>query len=200
MKLLTGTASPYARKVNIAIREKGVLAQTEEIIAAPRSNPPALVAVNPISQIPTLVLDDGSSIIDSSLICAWLDHKFDNGIQLYPKDIDALFDIRRDEMIANSILEMSVKIVLEKMRPESEQSPTWIKRWTENALRSFEVSEGLAKKYEGEFNIVTLTLGVAATYFEYRFPEIDWKTKKPYLIKLQETLEKRESFIATYPK
>jgi hypothetical protein len=56
MKLLGSDGSPYARKARIAIAEKGVAC--EFVSASPRDPASGVSAANPLSKIPTLLLDD----------------------------------------------------------------------------------------------------------------------------------------------
>jgi glutathione S-transferase len=46
----------------------------------------------------------------------------------------------------------------------------------------------------------TLTLGVAATFCDFRMGHLDWRTLAPRVAALHEVLERRQSFIDTYPK
>ena len=71
MKLHHNPASPSVRKVLVCARELG-LAERIEITSLPLSpvNPDAgLNADNPLGKIPALVLDDGSALYDSRVIC-----------------------------------------------------------------------------------------------------------------------------------
>ena len=81
MKLYITTPSPFARKVRIVAREKGLSERVEEIAVDPYANAPELLETNPIVQVPTLVAQDGRPITDSSdtveaperltMRCAW---------------------------------------------------------------------------------------------------------------------------------
>src|SRR5690606_11850194 len=112
-------ASPYARKARIVVREKGILTQVQEIMVLPLQNPPELVAANPLAQIPALVTGEPiGTLIDSAFLSAWLDQRFATGVRLLPEG-EAVWTTRQREVLANGILEMLVKMVLERRRPES---------------------------------------------------------------------------------
>ncbi len=64
MKLLGSDGSPYVRKARVAIAEKGVAC--EFVAASPRDPASGVAAANPLAKIPTLLLDDGTAIYDSS--------------------------------------------------------------------------------------------------------------------------------------
>jgi glutathione S-transferase len=196
MKLFYNTASPYARKARIVVRETGLLAKVEEVLAIPVENLPELVAANPLAQIPALVDDEGVRWVDSSLISARLDAL--NGHRLMPQG-EAAWPVRRLEVAASGLLEMLVKMVLEFRRPEQYQSPFWLKRWEDNLMRGFAVAEQDCPEAD-TVDLATITLAIAGTYTTFRYPHLDWQSAAPKIAELTAELEKRQSFIDTYPK
>lgn len=72
MKLFYAVASPFARKVRVLIAEKQI-ASIEEIHVSPFDLPPELVTANPLSKVPSLLLQDGTVVYDSPVICEYLD-------------------------------------------------------------------------------------------------------------------------------
>ena len=140
MKLYITTPSPFARKVRIVAREKGLSERIEEIAVDPYANAPELLATNPVVQVPTLIAEDGLPLTDSPVICEYLD-VIGSGPRLLPAEGPERLRIKRLETLAGATLEMGVKLLLEKRRPESEQSPSWIARWTENMARALDALE-----------------------------------------------------------
>jgi glutathione S-transferase len=57
MKLFYTPDSPYARTARIALREYGLLASCEEIIAANRQPNNPVLEFSPVGRVPTLVAD-----------------------------------------------------------------------------------------------------------------------------------------------
>src|SRR6516165_7432240 len=87
MKLHWSPRSPFVRKVMIAAHETGLVdlwtcVRTVVAMTAPNA---ALLPDNPLSKIPTLVLDDGSALYDSGVICEYLD-ALDGKPQLFPAE------------------------------------------------------------------------------------------------------------------
>lgn len=193
--LFMNTASPYARKARILVREFGLIDRVTETVVAPIENPPALLAVNPLAQIPTLVLE-GMVLSDSLLMGHYLCATQPQGPKLLPEE--NYWKVRQLEVLANGILEMCVKIVLENRRPENERSPKWLARWKDNIFRSLEVAETRVSGHG--FDMGSLTLVIALTYVAFRFPDWKWSEKFPKLAALQAEIEKRPSFVDTYPK
>ena len=71
MKLYNTPTSPFGRKVLITAIEKGL---DKKIDVLPARTPEAeLYKKNPLDKLPVLVTDDGEVIIESSLICEYLD-------------------------------------------------------------------------------------------------------------------------------
>ena len=125
MKLYITVPSPFARKCRIVVLEKGLADRVETQAVDPYANAPELLATNPIVQVPTLIADDGLPLTDSPVICDYLDQT-GTGPRLLPAEGLERWRVRRLETLGNAALEMGVKLVLEKRRPESERSPSWI--------------------------------------------------------------------------
>jgi glutathione S-transferase len=71
MKLHWSPRSPFVRKVMIVAHERGLVSRIACVrtIAATAKPHAELIRDNPLSKIPTLVLDDGTVIYDSPVIC-----------------------------------------------------------------------------------------------------------------------------------
>ena len=197
MKLYITAPSPFARKCRIVAREKGLADRIEEIVTDPYASDPALVAANPLVQAPALVADDGTVFTDSPVICEWLD-ALGAGPRLLPPEGEGRWRVKRLETLANGALEMGVKLVLEKRRPETERSAGWMERWTLNLGRALDALEAWAPP-AAPLDMGVITTGVALTWIGFRHPDIDWAAGRPNLAALQATLEQRPSFAETRP-
>src|SRR5580658_9517781 len=90
MKLHWSPRSPFVRKVMIVAHERGVadriaLVRTVVEMTEPHAE---LMRDNPLSKIPTLVLDDGTVLFDSAVICEYLD-ALDGTPRLFPRGAKA---------------------------------------------------------------------------------------------------------------
>ena len=87
MKLLWSSRSPFARKVMVAAHEVGVAARiaTQRVVVSANKPSAEVMALNPLNKIPTLVLQDGTPLYDSRVICEFLDSLHD-GPKLLPPD------------------------------------------------------------------------------------------------------------------
>jgi len=69
MKLISATPGPYARKVRIALAEKDV--PLELHIEVPWNVDTIVPQHNPLEKLPVLILDDGTTLDESSFILEW---------------------------------------------------------------------------------------------------------------------------------
>ena len=197
MRLYISPASPFARACRIVAREKGLIDRIEEVMVDPYANPPELLAANPIAQVPALVTEDGLTLSDSAVICDWLD-AHGSGPRLLPDGPDR-WRVRRVATLANGALEMGVKLLLETRRPQGEQSPSWMSRWTLNLNRALDGLEAEPLRTD-PLDVGAITAAVAATWLGFRHPGLDWVTGRPALATLQAKMETRPSFVETFPR
>ena len=76
MKLYNAALSPFAARVRISIYRKGL--EQIEIVPPPEGGPKsaAFLAINPMGQVPTLLLDNGVAIPESAAIIEYLEDVF----------------------------------------------------------------------------------------------------------------------------
>lgn len=74
MKLYDGGRAPNPRRVRIYLAEKGIRVATEPVdLSAMQHREASFTAVNPLQQVPVLVLDDGTAIAESVAICRYFE-------------------------------------------------------------------------------------------------------------------------------
>jgi glutathione S-transferase len=74
MKLYTNRFAPSPRRVRMCAAEKGIPLELVEIdIANGEIRGPAYLEVNPLAEVPTLELDDGTRLTESMAICRYLE-------------------------------------------------------------------------------------------------------------------------------
>ena len=107
MMILRSTpASPFGRKVNLAA---SVLGLSGEIRIEPADLTDAADSVrrqNPLGKIPTLVLEDGSTLFDSRVILEYLDHRAGGG-KIIPREPNARFAALRLQALADGMTDAS---------------------------------------------------------------------------------------------
>ena len=73
MKLFVSPTSPYARKCRALIIEKSLEHKIEVIECDPRSDPAELLDANPLGKVPALTREGAPALMDSPLICEFID-------------------------------------------------------------------------------------------------------------------------------
>jgi glutathione S-transferase len=199
MRLFMSSGSPFVRKCRVVIREKGLVERVQEqIVDFPYKAGDDFLAANPIGQVPALTAEDGQPMTNSAVICAYLDG-LSGEPRLLPAEGADHWRVLRTETLADGMLEMIVKLVLENRRPENERSPTWIGYWRQGLGLALDALEALDLQ-AARLDLGVITAGIAVTYLDFRFPEERWRDTHPKLAKLQAMLEARPSFVETYPK
>ena len=126
MKLMSNPLSPYGRKVKLAMAMKGLQDKIE--LVATDTNPGdnvALNSANPLGKIPCLVIDGGTAIFDSHVICEYLDSLAPTPV-LFPKSGPERFKTLVLGSLADGILDAALLLVYEKrFRPEDKWHAPW---------------------------------------------------------------------------
>jgi glutathione S-transferase len=124
--LRSSPASPFARKVRMAILHLG-LADKVEIVAADTNNPDDLVRQdNPLGKLPVLVTEQGKAIYDSRVILEYLDHRAGGGI-IIPDGWPARLDSLTMHALCDGIMDASLLIVYEaRHRPPAIHHQPWV--------------------------------------------------------------------------
>src|SRR3977135_3879917 len=105
MKLHWSPRSPFVRKVMIVAHEVGLtdrITRVRTVVATTRPHAP-LMEENPLSKIPTLVLDDGTVLYDSPVICEYLD-SLHAGCKLVPADGKERMTALRRQPLADGVV------------------------------------------------------------------------------------------------
>jgi glutathione S-transferase len=174
-----------------------LLDSVEEVRVDPLQGDAALLAINPISQVPALVDDEGVAWTDSPLICARLDAM--SGVPKLIPDGEARWEVLRREVLADALMEAGVKWRLESIRPEGERSPSWMARWRAGVVRGIDAAAASASTFDTQPDLGTIALVCALTWLDFRHPELGWQAAHPGLLRLQQAFEERPSFRATAP-
>jgi glutathione S-transferase len=195
MRLLYSPGSPFARKVRIVLREKGLLDRIEETVANPHENGAELLSLNPLAKVPTLQVGEGS-LFDSPLVCEYLDG-LAGGRLLIPTEREARMAVLRLQALADGIMDAAVACVLELRRSDSAPSQHWLGRWENAIARSVAALGG--SELPTEMNLGGIALACALDYLSFRFPTIAWRVDYPDLALWRDAYVDRPSFADTAP-
>lgn len=202
MKLLGSGPSPYTRKVRIVLAEKRIDCDFETVDVNPSENP--VNALNPLGKVPTLVLDDGSTLFDSRVIVEFLD-----GVspiaRLIPDDNRDRVAVRRWEALADGCLDAGLLIRYEGLRPKKLQSADWAAKQTGKLARGLaQMAAELGDKpwCHGErYSLADIAVGACLGWVEFRQPGgVEWRGRHANLARLYDKLMERPAFADTAPK
>jgi glutathione S-transferase len=199
MKLLATTTSPYSRKVLLLAHERGLLSLLTIVPTDLASE--ALARENPLNKVPALILDDGSSLFDSPVICEYLDG-IGAGPRFFPAPGPARWQALREQALGDGICDATVLRMQEGRRPAELRWDQWVARQTrkmEQGLDEFERSKADRVVPDAALTIGDLTLLATLGYLDLRFPEDAWRAKRPRLSAWFDRFSDRDSFRATVP-
>ncbi len=201
MKLLGSDTSPYTRKARFVLLEKGLA--HDYVVAPPREPGSPVPQANPLGRIPTLLLDDGTAVFDSAVICEYAD-ALGAGPALIPAGREARMRVRRWEALADGIMDSAVAVRVESLRPPERQDPATL------ALHGAAIGRALAHAaaaladgrafLEGDAcSLADLALLAALAYLDLRQPERDWRGAWPALARFDAALRTRPALRAALP-
>ena len=199
MKLFITPVSPYARKARIVLAEKRIDCEIIEVPSLSAADSP-VPAYNPLGKVPTLVLDDESSLYDSPVIAEYLESKTPVA-HLIPAV--HRIDIKRWEALADGICDATVAMVMEKRRAPEMQDAALIERQLLKVTRGLAViAQDLGDSkwcVSDAFSLADIAVGCVLGYISLRMPELAWQEQYPNLANLYTQLAKRASFKDTAP-
>ena len=201
MKLHHNPASPYVRKVIVTAHETGLIdrLQLAPIKMTPVNPHDGLNADNPLGKIPALVLEDGTTLFDSRVICEYLD-SLHRGPRLFPADGEARWRALRRQALADGILDAAVGTRYELfLRPSEKHWQDWIDSQKDKFRRALDVLEGETETLGDAIDIGVVATGCALGYLDFRYADEGWREGRTRLAVWYEGFAERASMQASLP-
>ncbi len=200
MLLRHSHTSPYVRKVTVLLHETGLIDQVRIEPIDGWSEPDLLTCENPLSMVPTLVLDDGQTMFDSPLICEYLD-RCHVGRRMIPPTGEIHWRVLREQALADGILDCAILIFIENnKRPEAMRWDWWVDLKLRAILRALDELERQAAGIDDRVDLGTIAIAVALGYLDLRGAVGEWRESHPTLAAWYETFRQRPSMLATAPR
>ncbi len=195
MILRSSPPSPFGRKVKIAAALLGIEFKVEPT----DTNDPAdaIRKQNPIGKIPTLVLDDGTTLFDSRVISDYLDHLAGGG-KIIPQEPKARFAALRMQALADGLLDAALMQVYEgRFRTPEQRVEKWVEHQAGKVTRALDVLEAEPPGLDATPHVGQIAVACALGYLDLRFNG-KWRKDYPKLVKwLDEFAAKVPSFEKT---
>lgn len=188
--------SPYVRKVMVCAHELGLVDRIHKVrsVAAMLKPNAALMQDNPLSKIPTLVREDGSTLFDSVVICEYLNDLA--GGTLFPASGEAKWQALRWHAFGDGFLDA---LILWRNEREREQPlPALMEAFeTKVAATLARLDEEAAALEKAPFTIGTVAIACALGYMDFRFEAYGWRARAPRLARWHAGVSERPSMQAT---
>lgn len=140
MMLVGMLDSPYVRRVAISAQFLGIEYTTKPLSVFDDFN--ELKKINALAKVPTVILDDGSMLIDSSLIIEYMMRVSTNKYLLMPNDDGQYRNALYLTGVALVAIEKIVQVTYETMRrPQAKRHQEWLDRVLEQMLTAFDQLE-----------------------------------------------------------
>lgn len=183
MKLFYSPFSPFARKVLLTAHITGHIKEIEiiDFMKSGSFKPDENYhQANPLLKIPALQVNTENTIIDSPVICEYLNRLSTQG-HIYPTNFETYFFQKKIESIADGATDATVLRRYESLRPKelfSRDYDNTQKLKIENSLDYFET---ITEKFQNPYMIGEISVMCLLSYLDLRFPQENWRTNRPKL-------------------
>ena len=179
--LYNGPNSPFGRKTKITAIVQDIKIE-EKIVKVEQAE--FLDNFNPLRKIPTLVIGNDQTIIDSDNICLYF-NQISKKKTLF--DPDSYWSIMSTISVANGLMEAVLERRMETIRSTDEQSKTFIQKQEIRALRTINWLEKNWTNYKSnQLSMDQIAIACALEYTKFRYTDV-WSNDCK---KLSEWLEK----------
>lgn len=194
-QLFYSEGSPYARICRMALREGGLIGKVQETITTLRDPSAAVLPHNPVGRVPALVLGDGTTLTETTLILGWFDKNGSRPAMLYD-DPSHLAAYGRVVGLLDGIAVWNREL----RRPQAERSPSVIALETTRATRIADTLErDIADGGYATVNAAYLALAAVLGYAQRRHTVWMWQENRPALEQWFAHASQRAAFCETLP-
>ncbi|MFJ2994003.1 glutathione S-transferase N-terminal domain-containing protein [Pandoraea sp. NPDC087047] len=203
MQLIGMLDSPYVRRTAICLKLLGLSFEHRSLSVFRAFD--AFSAINPVVKAPTLVTDDGTVLMDSTLILQYLESLVDPAQRLVPVEPKAHLRALRLTGLALAACEKSVQLVYEReLRPSEKRHAPWMERVRTQVHAAF---HGLERELAQVPIVATpdqigehgVAIAVAWRFHQLMLPEVDFSDDFPEIAKFSAQAEALPAFRETPP-
>ena len=204
MRLFVTPASPWVRRVRVAILELGIEDRFEFVqtkwshkwATQAVEHRPDFLEATPVVRIPALVAAD-FTLTDSHSICDYINGEL-GGFRLLAREGDARWRALADMSVACGIIEAHISRRAELLRAEHERSNDFIAKMRDRERRCFADLDKRVPHFSATFDLAQITTAVACGYESWRYGD-EWRGVAPRLAAWFDGVARRPSMKATEP-
>ncbi|MBU6960410.1 glutathione S-transferase [Pseudomonas sp. CVAP len=200
MKLIGMLDSPYVRRVAISLKSLDI--PFEHASVSVFRHFAEFQQINPVVKAPTLVLDNGEVLMDSTLIIDYLEALSGPDKSLMPTQLDQRVRSLRLIGLALAACEKSVQIYYERtLRPAEKQHAPWLERVGGQLLAAYSALERELEKQplkmDGSLGQDGITLAVAWSFSNLVVPDQVSDAQFPKIRAFTAYAEQLPAFVST---
>ncbi|MGE8176980.1 glutathione S-transferase N-terminal domain-containing protein [Pseudomonas fluorescens] len=200
MKLIGMLDSPYVRRVAISLKSLDIPFEHASVSVFRQFA--QFQQINPVVKAPTLVLDNGEVLMDSTLIIDYLEALSGPDKSLMPTQLDQRVRALRLIGLALAACEKSVQIYYERtLRPAEKQHEPWLERVGGQLLAAYSALEQELDKQplktDGALDQAGITLAVAWSFTNLVVPDQVSDAQFPKVRAFTAYAEQLPAFVST---
>ena len=200
LTLYWAPTSPFARFVTAAAHELGVAGRFRLVEATVENIVDVVSPANPLAQIPTLDLGNGTILYDSAVIVAWLDTQFGEALDSPLGGAgDDRWRIAARTAAATGLMDAAVAGRHLSLQPENQRPDSLIERLRDRRARVLTHLDETAAPAGAPVTTDAIAAGCALGYLDFRYPEEDWRRDRPALASWYDAFSRRPAMLATAP-
>lgn len=201
MKLYYSKASPFTRKVLINAIESGVSAKIQIVDLSPNkvfTLPEYYERVNPLFKIPALEVTPDEVIVDSPIICEFID-SIATQRKLLPATGPERFRQLKYQALADGIADAAVLRRYEILREPHLQSRDYDKKQKLKIDTTLRFFDSQFANLSNPYQIGEVALMCSLDYLDFRFAHENWRTENPLLADWYYKAQNWDAFKQTTP-
>ena len=190
--------SPYTRRVAVSLGLLGF--EFEHDTRSVFADFDSMRATNPLGRVPSLILADGTTLIDSAAILDWLDQQVGPGRALLPPGGPARQQALQRIALATGTIDKVLGGAYERLvRPLPYRWPDWLARCRTQAEGGLAALAALPWPADARVCQSWITTACMIRYVRLADPDLLMPGRYPALAFVSERCEALPAFKATYP-
>ena len=196
MKCYVTANSPYARKVRVAAHETALFNKVDWQMITREERAEIVPEFNPLGKVPVAIMDDGEVLLDSPVICAYVD-SLNKGPKLIPDSGPERWKVLALEALGDGLGEAVIAASQEDQRPGEKRSQGVVDRQKGKATAALAVLDKAVADFNDPPLMGEIAVACALGYMEFRDVVPGWRDTYANLGGWYTSILERQSFVQT---